>query len=174
MYRDVLLIKFHTRTNPPVHHLAPSGKCTSMKQVCTSILLFIQVVGIPDDWTIFWDGRPGRAWRRSGQSPTSSAVLAQDCNLCKASHASLNESVPARARQSVSPRTRCPCDRLRYSDSRGRAGPGPTAIKDQSYQYSNASAHPPRLVNFISSSTKLKRQNAHFDVSCSRILPSFL
>ncbi len=36
MYRNVLLIKFHARTNPPVHHLASSGVCTGMKQVCTS------------------------------------------------------------------------------------------------------------------------------------------
>jgi hypothetical protein len=49
LYRDVLLIKFQTRTKPPVHHLASRGVCTGMKQVCTSryILVFIQVVGIP-------------------------------------------------------------------------------------------------------------------------------
>jgi hypothetical protein len=48
LYCYVLLIKFHTHTNPPVLHLASSGVCTGMKQVCTSILVFFQVVGIPD------------------------------------------------------------------------------------------------------------------------------
>jgi hypothetical protein len=72
---------------------------------------------------------PGRV-----QVGKASAALVQDCNLCKASHASLHESVTE--------------SRLGSRDSAigqsltAAVGPDRTAIKDPSYEYSKSSAHP--------------------------------
>jgi hypothetical protein len=94
--------------------------------------------------------RPGQRRRRVG-GPASGpgAALPQSCaNLsrCKVGRASLNESVPAR--QSVTSnagprpmRHGPPATRTRTR--RQSAWPDRAAIKDQSYQYSNSSAHPP-------------------------------